>query len=96
MSQHLSKTDPTTYPTLQSALAKIEAMRAEKMGYGNIAKELGFKLGPVVSDAKHLRNELVRQLHAERPQEAEKLEKAERPERPERPQRPEKPERPGR
>jgi multidrug efflux pump subunit AcrA (membrane-fusion protein) len=102
MAQHLSQSNPTTYPTIQSALAKVEALRAEKMGYGNIAKELGFKLGPVVSDAKHVRNELVRDLRGERPQKAEKMERAERadrptrPERPERPVRPEKPERPGR
>jgi hypothetical protein len=105
MAQHLSTTDPTTYPTLQSALAKIESLRAEKMGYGKIAKELGFKLGPVVSDATHVRNELARDLRAARVLKAEKIEKMDRadrterparPERPERPQRPEKPERLGR
>jgi hypothetical protein len=102
MAQHLSQSDPKTYPTLQSALAKIESLRAEHMGYGKIAKELGFKLGPVVSDAKHVRNELVRDLRGERAQKAEKMERAERSdrparqERPERPVRPEKPERPGR
>jgi hypothetical protein len=99
MAQHLSQSDPTTYPTLQSALTKIESMRADKMGYGKIAKELGFKLGPVVSDAMHVRNELARDLRAERQQKVEKMERAERParpERPERPARPEKPERPGR
>jgi hypothetical protein len=96
MAQHLSTTDATTYPTLQSALVKIESLRGEKMGYGNIAKELGFKLGPVVNDAKQVRNELARDLRAERVQKAEKLEKTERAERTERPTRPERPERPQR
>jgi hypothetical protein len=105
MAQQLSQSDPKTYPTIQSALTKIESLRADKMGYGKIAKDLGFKLGPVVSDAKHVRNELAQELRAERPQKADKLEKMERaeraerparPERPERPVRPEKPERPGR
>jgi hypothetical protein len=96
MAQQLSQSNPTTYPTIQSALTKIESLRADKMGYGKIAKDLGFKLGPVVSDAKHVRNELAQELRAERAQKADKVEKTERAERAERPARPERPERPAR
>jgi hypothetical protein len=87
MAQHLSQTDPKTYPTITDALKKIESLRSEKMGWGKIAKELGFKLGPVVSAAERTREELVKELRAEKPQ---RVEKAERPERPERPVRPER------
>jgi hypothetical protein len=94
MAQHLAQTDPKTYPTLNDALQKIAAMRTDKMGWGKIGKELGFKLGPVVSAAEHTRQDLFRDLRAERVQKAEKVEKQERVERPDRPQRPERPDRP--
>ena len=58
MAQRLAQTDPKTYPALMDALAKIETPRAGKIGWGKIAKDLGFKLGPVVSTAQHARNEL--------------------------------------
>jgi hypothetical protein len=90
MAQHLSLTDPTTYPTLASALTKIESLRAEKMGWGKIAKDLGFKLGPVVSAAERTRGELLKELRTEKAQRGEKMDG------PERAQRPERPERPGR
>jgi hypothetical protein len=96
MAQHLSQSDPVQYPSLPDALTKIEALRAEKMGWGKIAKDLGFKLGPVVSAAEQTRHELVRDLRVERPQKmdrAERPEKVERPERAERPERPQRPER---
>lgn len=99
MAQHLTQSDPLKYPSMAEALAKIEAFRTDKMGWGQIAKELGFKLGPVVSSAEQARHELSRDLRAERPQKMdrsdrpERVERAERPERPERPQRPERPER---
>jgi hypothetical protein len=56
MAQKLMQTDPKTYPTMTDAIAKVDSMRTEGKGYGAIAKELGFKLGPVVSEARHVRN----------------------------------------
>jgi len=92
MAQHLTQTDPKTYPTMTDALQKLDTLRAEKEGWGKIAKDLGFKLGPVISAAEHTRQELVRDSQvAERPQ---KIEKVERPDRPQRPERPERAERP--
>lgn len=99
MAQHLAQSDPTTYPSLSDALTKIQTLREEKAGWGKIAKDLGFKLGPVVSAAQEARHELARDLRGERLQRTdrdgrpEKLDKPERPERPDRPQRPERPER---
>ena len=96
MAQHLTQTDPKTYPTMSDALQKIDALRSEKEGWGKIAKDLGFKLGPVVSAAEHARLELVRDIHQDRVQKVEKVERMERPERPQRPERPERVERPNR
>ena len=102
MAQHLTQTDPKTYPTMTDALQKMDTLRADKEGWGKIAKDLGFKLGPVVSAAEHTRHELVRDLHQDRIQhqdhiqKVEKVEHVERVERPDHPQRPEHPERPER
>ncbi len=97
MAQHLTQTDPKTYPTMTDALQKIDTLRADKEGWGKIAKDLGFKLGPVVSAAEHSRVELIRDLHAaERPAKIEKVERVERPDRPQRPERPERVDRPHR
>lgn len=96
MAQHLAQSDPVKYPSLPDALTKIEALRAEKMGWGKIAKDLGFKLGPVVSAAEQTRHELVRDLRAERPQKMDKVERPEKVEKPERAERPERPQRPER
>lgn len=104
MAQHLTQTDATTYPTMTEALNKIEMLRSQKMGWGKIANNLGFKLGPVVSAAQHVRNELRRESRPEKTvtQKAEKsgksqsmtrVEKAGRPERVSRPERPARPER---
>ena len=108
MAQRLTQTDATTYPTMAEALNKIETLRSQKMGWGKIAKDLGFKLGPVVSAAMHTRNELRKESRVERssgspkPEKAGKteraarIEKVERPEiagRPERAARPERAER---
>src|SRR6185436_18929157 len=57
MAQHLTQTDPKTYPTMNDALAKIQTMRNDRMGWGKIAKDLGFKLGPVVRDAQQVRHD---------------------------------------
>lgn len=98
MAQRLMQTDVTTYPTMADALNKIATLRSDKMGWGKIAKNLGFKLGPVVSDAMHTRNELRidKPLRSETSGKTEKVEWAGRPERGgrlERPARPEKAER---
>jgi hypothetical protein len=94
MAQHLTQTDPKTYPTMTDALQKLDTLRAEKEGWGKIAKDLGFKLGPVVSAAEHTRIELTRDLQAaERPAKMEKVEQVDRPQRPERPERVDRPHR---
>jgi len=51
---------PQPFPTLGDALTKVESLRAEKMGWGKIAHELGFKLGPVIREARHVRKESVK------------------------------------
>ena len=107
LADKLVKTDPTNYPNRNVALDRIGTMRNDGMGWGNISKELGFKLGPVVSDVKHSLSDLRRDEFknskvdkASRPGEikqearAEHVDRVQRPERPERPQRPERPERP--
>lgn len=102
MAQRLMQADVTTYPTMADALNKIATLRSDKMGWGKIAKDLGFKLGPVVSDAMRTRNELRKEVRMDKPPragtsgKAEKVEWAGRPERGgrlERPARPEKAER---
>lgn len=104
MAQHLTQTDATTYPTMTEALNKIEGLRGQKMGWGKIANSLGFKLGPVVSAAQHVRNELRRESRPEKsavrktetsgkPMTGMRVEKSMRPERVSRPERPARPER---
>jgi hypothetical protein len=110
IAEHLTKTDPTNFPTLDVALQRVGDLRNDKRGWGNIGKELGFKLGPVVSDVKQSLQDLRRegqtgQLKMEkadnrselkREARLDRLERTQRPERPERPQRSERPERPER
>jgi hypothetical protein len=48
------------------------------MGWGKIAKSLGFKLGPVVSAASHSRNEMKKESRAERSPGSLKPEKSEK------------------
>jgi len=100
MAQRLAQTDPKAYPTLMDALTKIETLRADKMGWGKIAKDLGFKLGPVVSAAQHARNELRRESQttgsakvSPKPETAAMSEKPVRPDMAARPNLPERPER---
>jgi hypothetical protein len=106
MAENLVKTDPVKYPTMTDALNKVTAMRAEGKGYGAISKELGFKLGPVISSARHTRNEMRREGRAEhmeqghkhdhqaKPERVPKMERHERPPKAERMERPPKPEKP--
>ncbi len=107
LAEHLTKTDPTNFPTLDAALQRVGDLRNDKKGWGNIGKELGFKLGPVVSDVKQSLQDLRRegqtgQLKVEKAdtrgdlKREARLEQSSRPERFERPQRPERPERPQR
>ncbi|MDX2251090.1 MAG: hypothetical protein NW202_02285 [Nitrospira sp.] len=58
LAQELTKTDPETYPTMTEALQKVGDLRAQKMGWGSIAQSLGFKLGPVMKEVRHTRNEM--------------------------------------
>ncbi|MBI3333155.1 MAG: hypothetical protein HYZ93_03600 [Candidatus Omnitrophica bacterium] len=103
MAQHLVKTDPKTYPTLNDALTKLDSMRADGRGWGNISKELGFKLGPVISDVKRAHQATLRVANrstTERTGGSEEGARAERHGRPERlehlrPERPERAERGG-
>ena len=110
LADKLTKTDPTNFPTLSAAQERIGTLRNDGKGWGNISKELGFKLGPLVSDVRHSMNELRRDLHSDqltagkgddrgdikREAHVERMERTQRPERLERPERPEKPERPER
>jgi hypothetical protein len=63
---------------MAEALNKIETLRSQKMGWGKIAKDLGFKLGPVVSAASHTRNELKKESRAESSPGSMKSEKSEK------------------
>lgn len=104
MAQQLMQTDATAYPTMTAALNRIETLRVQKMGWGKIANYFGFKLGPVVSAAQHVRNELRRESRPEKPtirkaensgkpETAARVERSARPERFSRPERPARPER---
>lgn len=81
-------------------LAGVLQMRADGMGWGRIANELGFRLGDVVGAGKRRDASapvrVSRIERADRPQRFERPAKPERIEKPERPMRPERPERPGR
>jgi hypothetical protein len=85
--------DGTTTTTVEGG---VLAMRADGMGWGQIAKELGYNLGSLVS-ASNNGGKAERTAAAAKPVKAERVAKAERPVRPdklERPARPERPERP--
>jgi hypothetical protein len=111
LAQELVKADPKTYPTMTEALQKVGDLRAQGNGWGAIAKDLGFKLGPVVSEMRHVRNEMradlkqtefdggsKRGMAGDRShiERGNKGDRAERAERMEKPERPERPERPDR
>ncbi len=97
MAQHLSKTDPKTYPTLSDGLKKVEGLRDQGQGWGRISKDLGFKLGPVISGTERA----DRSFRSERegtPEKSERFSQSERPMRPERPEhsgRPDRMDQPG-
>ncbi len=109
LADQLVKTS-TTEPklTFAEALERVGALRSDGKGWGQIAKELGFTLGPVVSDIRRSLNDLRRDLRAgqaraDRIDKADnrgdmkreaRTERADRLQRPERPERPQRPERP--
>lgn len=66
MAQRLTQMDAETYPSMANALNRIATLRSQKMGWRKIAGNLGLKLGPVVSVAKHVRNELRKDFSMER------------------------------
>ena len=114
MAQQLMANNPNL--TLEQALMGtsdtkgILQLRASGMGWGQIAKTEGFKLGDVMRSGKadtassaqrgdSKLDRVARTERAEKPEKVERVERAERVERverPERPQRPERPERAGR
>ncbi len=91
---------------------KIISMRQgpPMAGWGKVAKELGVKLGPVISGVEKIRSETRKELkrterqekrkdkmeRREKREKHEKMERMERPEKPDRPEKPERPENPGR
>ncbi|WP_447977467.1 hypothetical protein [Candidatus Nitrospira bockiana] len=111
LAQELTKADPKAYPTMTEALAKVGDLRSAGMGWGKIANDLGFKLGPLVSEVNRVRQELRAETkvttgtqdpsrlkgdEARGPAKEKTGERAQRPDRLERAQRPERPERPQR
>ena len=83
----------------------VLTMRADGMGWGQIAKQLGFKLGTLVSagnknakatDAATAKAERESKGNADRTAKADRVAKVERPSRPEKIDRPAKPDRPER
>ena len=72
-------------------LEGVLQMRADGMGWGQIARKLDFKVGDVAGNGAG-KPERVSHARADKP---ERANRADRPDRPERPSRPDKPERPG-
>ena len=64
VAQELTKVNATTFPTMTESLARVGDLRAEGKGWGAIAKDLGFKLGPVVSEANRVSHELRAEARA--------------------------------
>lgn len=102
----VTNADGTTTTTVEGG---VLAMRADGMGWGAIAKDLGFNLGSLISASNKNEHAVAaadkkgeRAEKAAKPEKAERAAKAERPERvakvdrPERPTRPERIERPQR
>jgi len=77
-------TDPTP-EQIKAEMTKILQERADHKGWGQIAKERGFKV-----------DDLMRSDRAGKPERVARAEKPERPEKPEKPERPEHPDRSGR
>ncbi|HJS67701.1 MAG TPA: hypothetical protein VJ760_10285 [Nitrospiraceae bacterium] len=109
VAQELTKVQSTNFPTMTESLARVGDLRSEGKGWGAIAKELGFKLGPVVSEANRVSHELRAEARetetgSQKPdkefrkddEQSGHMQKPDRTEfmsRPERPERPQHPER---
>lgn len=105
----VTNADGTTTTTVEGG---VLAMRADGMGWGAIAKELGFNLGSLISASNKNEKAVAaaekkseraakaekaeRAAKAERPERVAKVDRPERPTRPERIERPQRPERPER
>lgn len=94
----------TTSTSTSTKLAGILTMRADKMGWGQIANSLGIKLGDVMrndkannvaKDGSKDDAHVAKADKANRPDKAERPDKVERPEKVERLDRPQRPERAG-
>src|SRR6185295_12497118 len=92
VAQELTKVHSTTFPTMTESLARVGDLRAEGKGWGAIAKDLGFKLGPVVSEANRASHELRAEARATETglHKTDHTEHMSRPDHPERPQHPER------
>ncbi len=95
MAEHLAATSKTPMTTEQ-ALAKIEQLRSEKMGWGRIAKDLSFKLGPVVSKVEQSEKTVRTADHEVAAEGAEHKSKGDQPEKVERPDKGDRQDRAGR
>lgn len=78
----------------QQAIDKIVGMRKSGMGWGVVARDLGLKLGGVISDVKKADKQLAKldTVKTARAEKVEKAAKAEKPGKPEKMERPTKPE----
>jgi hypothetical protein len=90
LSQQLMKTGLTQ----PQAIDKVVGMRKSGMGWGVVARDLGLKLGRVISDVKRADTQLVKldAVNAAKTEKVEKVAKAEKPGKPEKIERPTKPE----
>jgi hypothetical protein len=55
LAKELVRKDRKTYASVEAALERIDDLRAKKMGWQSIAKELGVDLGQVVTQAQQVR-----------------------------------------
>lgn len=72
----------------------VLAMRADGMGWGQIAQSMGFKLGEVKRSPRAQDRAATGAGKPERPDRPARVDKPQRPDKPERPFKPERPERP--
>lgn len=85
--------------TQQQALDRVIGLRTSGRGWGVVARDLGLKLGDVVSDVKKTDRQLAKldvgkPAGAEKPDTLAKVEKPGKPEKVEKPERPARPEKP--
>lgn len=76
----------------QQAIDKIVGMRKSGMGWGVVARDLGLKLGGVISDVKKADKQLAKLDTVKRSEKLEKVAKDEKPSKPEKMEGPTKPE----